>query len=84
MSIRVRLCGRLRLIWIDTLRRVHNVDFLTRHIDYCQATPLYGIRFFSTPVNNYVKVGFFRDLFIYIHMRTIRTRFILSNNTLQI
>ena len=22
--------GMLRLIWVDTLRRVHNVDFLTR------------------------------------------------------
>ena len=28
--IRVSLCGMLMLIRVDTLRRVHNVDFLTR------------------------------------------------------
>ena len=27
MYIRVSLCGMIRLIRIDTLRRVHNVDF---------------------------------------------------------
>ena len=40
VSIRVGLCGMLRLIRVDTLRRVNNVDFLTRRPTHCKATPL--------------------------------------------
>ena len=32
MSIRVSLCGMLRLIRVDTLRRIYNVDFLLRRL----------------------------------------------------
>ena len=34
MSIRVSLCGMLRLIRVDTLRNVHNVGFLARRLIY--------------------------------------------------
>ena len=34
MSVRVSLRGMLRLIRVDTLRRVHNVDFLAERLMY--------------------------------------------------
>ena len=32
VSVRVSLCGMLRLFRVDTLRRVHNVGFLEEHV----------------------------------------------------
>ena len=44
MSIRVSLRGMLRLIRIDTLRRVHNVGFLEGRLNYQRAQSVYQSR----------------------------------------
>ena len=43
VSVRVSLRGMLRLIRVDTLRRVHNVDFLVERLIYIYIFILYAI-----------------------------------------
>ena len=54
MYIRVSLRGMLRLIRVDTLRRVHNVGFLTRRLKYIitQTRVVYFIRLYF-PLRHY-------------------------------
>ena len=55
MSVRVSLRGMLRLIWVATLRTIHNVGFLVGQLIYCFKADDYGnVR----SVKRYIEIGF--------------------------
>ena len=74
MSARISLRGMRRLIWVDTLRRCHNVGFLAGRLIYCTKVSIRSMlssedfsngEIITLPHCNQYKIFYF--LFIFLH-----------------
>ena len=79
MSVRVNLRGMLRLIRVDTLRRVHNVGFLAERLNYYYVNYSGGtvttLLIFYADVQMHLAILFYLDKHVHIANTAARVTF---------